>query len=144
MIDLQLVVQNNPSSIVHLSLEDAIKHLFDRYIFTVLSESNKRQIQFDLDQFSYHFRNELMRGKLITKIGQESVSVSILPDNIMKKTTSSQKKKWREKQSAYYESNREKWNAYQREYKKKRYDEDPEYRERILEYSRKKYAANKK
>lgn len=52
MIDLQLVVQNNPSSIVHLSLEDAIKHLFDRYIFTVLSESNKIQIQFDLDQIS--------------------------------------------------------------------------------------------
>lgn len=62
----------------------------------------------------------------------------------MEKTTSTQKKKWREKQRAYYESNREKWNAYQREYKKKRYAEDPEYRERMLEYSRKKYAANKK
>jgi len=36
----------------------------------------------------------------------------------------------------HYEKNREAWNKYQREYKKRRYNEDPEYRFRIKEYNR--------
>jgi hypothetical protein len=36
----------------------------------------------------------------------------------------------------YYEVNREAWNKYQREYKKRRYNEDPEYRFRVKEYNR--------
>lgn len=63
----------------------------------------------------------------------------------MKETniSSDQKKEWREKQKAYYETHRKEWNEYQREYKRKRYAEDPEYRERMLKYGRK-YRQNKK
>ena len=46
------------------------------------------------------------------------------------------KKKLRKMQAAYYKKNREAWNEYQREYKKRRYKEDPEYRARIKEYNR--------
>ncbi len=46
------------------------------------------------------------------------------------------KENWRNKQSKYYSENREKWNEYQREYKKRRYSEDPEYRARMKEYAR--------
>jgi len=41
-----------------------------------------------------------------------------------------------EKKPKYYEVNREAWNKYQREYKKRRYREDSEYRSRIKEYNR--------
>ena len=40
------------------------------------------------------------------------------------------------KQRRYYEENRESWNEYQREYKKRRYAEDPVYRARMKEYQR--------
>jgi hypothetical protein len=46
------------------------------------------------------------------------------------------KENWRKKQSSYYENNREAWNEYQREYKKKRYSEDEEYRLRLKEYGK--------
>jgi hypothetical protein len=39
-----------------------------------------------------------------------------------------------QKQRRYYENNREAWNKYQREYKKRKYSEDPEYRLRLKEY----------
>jgi hypothetical protein len=59
-------------------------------------------------------------------------------------TTPKQRKKWREKQSTYYKNNREKWNKYQRDYKRKRYSEDSEYREThnsyIASYNKKRYA----
>jgi hypothetical protein len=41
-----------------------------------------------------------------------------------------------EKQRKYYNNNREAWNKYQREYKKRKYAEDPEYRLRVKEYTR--------
>jgi hypothetical protein len=41
-----------------------------------------------------------------------------------------------EKKPKFYEKNREAWNKYQREYKRRRYNEDPEYRFRIKEYNR--------
>jgi hypothetical protein len=47
-----------------------------------------------------------------------------------------EKDKWREKQQNYYDNNREAWNEYQREYKKKRYSEDEEYRAKIKEYGK--------
>jgi hypothetical protein len=47
-----------------------------------------------------------------------------------------EKNKWREKQQNYYDNNREAWNEYQREYKKKRYAEDEEYRAKIKEYGK--------
>ena len=40
------------------------------------------------------------------------------------------------KQREYYENNREAWNKYQREYKKRRYANDAEYRARMKEYQR--------
>jgi hypothetical protein len=40
------------------------------------------------------------------------------------------------KQRRYYENNRETWNEYQREYKKRKYAEDPAYRARMKEYQR--------
>lgn len=43
------------------------------------------------------------------------------------------------KQRVYYEKHREKWNTYQREYKKRRYSEDLEYRARMKEYNRARY-----
>lgn len=48
----------------------------------------------------------------------------------------------REKQRRYYESNRESWNAYQKEYKKRKYAEDMEYRARMKEYQREYYRQN--
>lgn len=51
-------------------------------------------------------------------------------------STEKEKKSWRKKQSKYYEENREAWNEYQREYKKRRYAEDPVYRARMKEYAR--------
>lgn len=39
-----------------------------------------------------------------------------------------------EKQRKYYENNREAWNKYQREYKKRKYADDPSYRLRVKEY----------
>ena len=51
-------------------------------------------------------------------------------------STLKERKAWRKKQSAYYEENRESWNEYQREYKKRKYAEDPEYRARMKEYAR--------
>jgi hypothetical protein len=39
-----------------------------------------------------------------------------------------------EKQRRYYENNREAWNKYQREYKKRKYADDPSYRLRVKEY----------
>ena len=56
----------------------------------------------------------------------------------MSKKIEKQRKLWRKKQQAYYE-NREAWNEYQREYKKRRYSEDPEYRARTKEYARERY-----
>ena len=47
-----------------------------------------------------------------------------------------EKDKWREKQQNYYDNNREAWNEYQKEYKKKRYAEDEEYRAKIKEYGK--------
>lgn len=47
------------------------------------------------------------------------------------------------KQRNYYEKNRESWNAYQRAYKKRKYKNDPVYRERAKEYARK-YREQKK
>lgn len=41
-----------------------------------------------------------------------------------------------EKQRRYYEKHRESWNKYQREYKLRRYKEDPAYRFRVKEYMR--------
>lgn len=41
-----------------------------------------------------------------------------------------------EKQRKYYDKNREAWNKYQREYKKRKYAEDPAYRLRVKEYIR--------
>lgn len=40
------------------------------------------------------------------------------------------------RQQGYYEKNREAWNKYQREYKKKRYNEDDEYKEKTKKYQR--------
>lgn len=48
-----------------------------------------------------------------------------------------------EKQRRYYEKNREAWNEYQREYKKRKYAEDPVYRARIKEYGRQRRLAKK-
>jgi hypothetical protein len=44
-----------------------------------------------------------------------------------------------EKQRRYYENNRDAWNKYQREYKRRKYNEDPEYRLRMKEYMREYY-----
>ena len=44
--------------------------------------------------------------------------------------------KIRDKQNNYYDKNREAWNEYQREYTKKRYAEDDEYRKKIKEYGK--------
>lgn len=44
-----------------------------------------------------------------------------------------------EKQRKYYENHREKWNKYQREYKKRKYSEDLEYRLKMKEYQRERY-----
>lgn len=46
------------------------------------------------------------------------------------------------KQRKYYENNREAWNKYQREYKKRKYAEDLSYRLRVKEYI-KEYKKNK-
>ena len=51
-------------------------------------------------------------------------------------STLKERKAWRKKQNAYYEENRETWNEYQKEYKRRRYAEDPEYRARMKEYAR--------
>lgn len=40
------------------------------------------------------------------------------------------------KQRRYYDNNREAWNEYQKNYKKRKYSEDPEYRARVKEYQR--------
>ena len=50
--------------------------------------------------------------------------------------TEEKKSEWRKKQKEYYDSNREIWNAYQKEYKKRKYSEDPEYRAKTKEYAR--------
>jgi hypothetical protein len=41
------------------------------------------------------------------------------------------------------EKNKEAWNEYQKEYKKRRYAEDPVYRARIKEYQRQRYITKK-
>lgn len=43
---------------------------------------------------------------------------------------------WKAKQRMYYKENRDAWNEYQKEYKKKRYREDAAYRARMKEYGR--------
>jgi hypothetical protein len=48
-----------------------------------------------------------------------------------------------EKQRRYYDNNREAWNKYQREYKKRKYSEDPEYRLRLKEYMKDYYKKRK-
>jgi hypothetical protein len=54
-----------------------------------------------------------------------------------------ERKSSEKKQAEYYKQNREAWNEYQREYKKRRYAEDPVYRARIKEYHRE-YRLSKK
>ena len=51
-------------------------------------------------------------------------------------STPKERKIWRKKQRTYYDKNRESWNEYQREYKKRRYAEDPEFRARVKEYAK--------
>lgn len=58
-------------------------------------------------------------------------------------STPKERKVWRKKMRKYLENNREAWNEYQREYKKRRWAEDPEYRARMKEYQRELYAKNK-
>ena len=58
-------------------------------------------------------------------------------------TTEKQRRKWRKKQRKYYKENREAWNEYQREYRKRRYAEDPGYRARMREYARLRRIAKK-
>jgi hypothetical protein len=48
-----------------------------------------------------------------------------------------------EKQRKYYEKNREKWNEYQREYKKRKYKEDLAYRMKMREYQKERYKMKK-
>ena len=60
------------------------------------------------------------------------------------KGTPKERKAWREKQRTYISTHRDEWNEYQREEKKRRYAEDPAYRERLKEYQRARYAAKKK
>jgi hypothetical protein len=58
-------------------------------------------------------------------------------------TTEKQRKQRRKKQRKYYKENREAWNKYQREYKKRRYAEDPVFRARMREYARLRRLAKK-
>ena len=48
-----------------------------------------------------------------------------------------------ENQAQYYEKHREAWNEYQKLYKRRKYAEDPEYRERVKAYQKARYAKNK-
>jgi len=58
-------------------------------------------------------------------------------------STPKERKTWKAKQNRYYDNNRESWNEYQREYKKRRYAEDPEYRARMKEYQKERYKQKK-
>ena len=48
-----------------------------------------------------------------------------------------------EKQRKYYEKNSEKWNEYQREYKKRKYKEDLAYRMKMRDYQKERYKMKK-
>lgn len=55
-----------------------------------------------------------------------------------------EKEVWRKKQNEYYSKNRDAWNEYQKEYKRRKYAEDPEYKLRMKEYQRERRLTKKR
>jgi hypothetical protein len=130
------------------SLEDALIMFNEQIIFTLLTESKRREIEYYVERLSTYYRDDLNGRKIVCAFTEQSIQIYLEPSHTDMLTETKNKElqirsKQREKQSNYYENNRAKWNEYQREYKKKRYAEDPEYKKKTLD-TQKEYHKRKK
>ena len=120
------------------SLEEALIMFKEQIIFTLLTESKRREIEYYVERLSTSYHDDLNGRTLVCVFTEQSVQIYLEPSQTdmqaeIKNKELQIRSKQREKQSAYYENNRAKWNEYQREYKKKRYAEDPEYKKKTLD-----------
>lgn len=135
------------------SLDEAIKELASSFILRMMDSRTLQELQFRVNQINDAYREELKGNKLVFqhRLGDQSITLHLEPSKlnqlltnpIMTTKINEQREDWRNKQSAYYESNRDEWNKYQREYKKKKYAEDPDYKAKVKAYQKAYYLKKK-